>query len=1170
MIRIGKRGVSALLVIAGAVASCRSEPPPTQEIFATRMQGLAFLQRGQLPEAEAQFKKLVTLAPRQPLGYANLGLIYLQGGRYADAESQLEKASKLDPKSVDVALMMARLYSLTQRAPQARELLEKLPRGGPDEARVLYALSELAGNARDSTRREDLLRRTLSIAPANLAVRLALLDISVRRGLADSAVAQLEDVRRLPPELPAEVKPLLEATIQHLRGGRLAEARVSMGRLLRAMELTAPYQLALRDVKWIEAPLVGREVLTFEPQSLIRTLESGFISTTATELRFVDATSDAGLSDRPSSPTALAVGDVNGDGNDDILAASRVYYVQRGYARDQTERAGINAAGNTTLATFADFDNDGWLDLFAVTNDAGHLWRNSGDGKFVDVTAKAGTFDVRGARNAVFVDLDHDGDLDLLLAGNGKRLLYRNNMDGTFTESAAIMGLAGSGDARSINFGDLDGDGRIDVFITHAGGSDALYRNDGGRHFTDIASAAGVATGGGSGAAAIGDYDNDGLLDLFVSRVDGGEPALWHNAGAGTFTRDARSADAMRMMRGAVGLDARFVDIDNDGWLDLIVAGTRPGGRGTFLLRNDGAGKLEDRTTLLPSTIRAAASVVASDVDDDGDQDILLGTPDGARLLRNDGGNAHLATRIQLVALRTGSGKNNSFGIGSRMELRSGEIYQTRVVTSRVTHFGLGKHLKADVLRVEWPNGVPQTIHFPGTDQDVLELESLKGSCAFLYTWNGTGFGLVTDVMWRSALGMPLGIMGGGNTAYAPAGASQEYLRVPGGALKPKDGRYVLQLTEELWESAYADQVKLLAVDHPDSVDVFVDERFVPPAPVALRMYKVVNKRTPLTAVDERGDDVLPALRAQDDRFVSNLVPVQYQGIVEPHELTMDLGADAGRTGTHLFLRGWIFPSDASINVAVAQQQALKVMMPSLEVRDARGRWVTAIPNIGFPSGKNKTVVVDLAGKFPANDHHVRIRTNMQIYWDEAFIATDVVSAPARVTELDPISADLHFRGYSRTYRKGGRYGPFWFDYDDVSKEHPWRPIGGAFTRYGDVMTLLRKPDDMYVIMAPGDETTIQYDASSTATLPKGWTRDFLLYTDGWIKDADMNTAFGNTVTPLPFHAIRQYPYATGEQYPADAAHQQYLREYNTRVVPLRRGASSPTGPRPAAPAARQ
>jgi hypothetical protein len=180
----------------------------------------------------------------------------------------------------------------------------------------------------------------------------------------------------------------------------------------------------------------------------------------------------------------------------------------------------------------------------------------------------------------------------------------------------------------------------------------------------------------------------------------------------------------------------------------------------------------------------------------------------------------------------------------------------------------------------------------------------------------------------------------------------------------------------------------------------------------------------------------------------------------------------------------------------------------------------------------------------------------MQIYWDQAFVARDAAESPVTTTTLAPLSADLHFRGFSRMYRKGGRYGPYWFDYDDITRESPWRPIEGAFTRFGDVLPLLRGPDDMYVIMGPGDEATIQFDAASATSLPAGWTRDFLLYTDGWIKDSDLNTAFGTTVEPLPFHKIRAYPAASGDSFPTDAAHQRYRREYDTRLMtrrPLRR-----------------
>ena len=1128
--------------------------------------GLGFLRRDQLTEAEREFQKVVELAPRDPLGHANLGLTYLRAGRLDEAEDHLDRARRLAPENVEVALALARQYSLTDRVDEARELLGELPRTGPEDARVLFALAELEANAGAdaSARRRELLRQVIDRVPANLAVRLQLVDATVRAGETDSAVAQLEEIRRLPPEMPSEARTSLEETIRRLRDNGPADARASLDRLIRIVELTVPYQASLSEVSWVDGPLVGRPILAFEPQSLIALLGTGFRPLAVDLPRFVDVTTDAGLPEPgasaatsaadapPAASAALALGDVFGDGSDDLFTGSRLYGLRGGYVFEITERAGIALDDDARLATFADVDNDGWLDLFLVTaTGEARLLRNAGDGTLERAATADASLDARDARFAEFVDLDHDGDLDLLLAGDGPRRVYRNDLDGTFTDATAAMGLDGGGDARSVHFADFDVDGRIDVFLTHADGSDVLYGNLGGSRFADVTAASGLATNGGSGAAAVGDYDNDGLLDIVVARVDGSAATLWRNHGDGTFAADDRSSGAMRGLRGLLARDAAFLDIDNDGWLDLVVVGTpaRAGGRGAFLLHNDGTGRFVDRSTLLPPSVHAGTSIIVGEIDDDGDQDLVIGGPNGPRLLRNDGGNARMASRLQLAALRTGSGKNNTFGVGARVELRAGELHQTRVVTDRVTHFGLGPHLKADVVRIEWPNGVPQTVYLPGTDQDVLELEHLKGSCPFLYTWDGAEFRFVTDVMWRSALGMPVGIMGSGARAYAPAAASQEYLRIPGDALRPRDGRYVLQLTEELWETAYVDEMQLLAVDHPDSIHVLVDERFVPPAPTTLRLFPVVRPRPPRSAVDDRGRDVLDALRARDDVYVSDLTPLAYQGLVEPHDLVLDLGADAGQRGTFLFLRGWIYPTDASINVALAQRSDLAAMPPTLEVRDARGRWTTAVPSLGFPSGKDKTIVIDLADIFPTDDRHVRIRTNLQIYWDHAFVATEVPSSAVRVRGVERVAADLHFRGYSRMFRKGGRYGPHWFDYQDVSREHPWRPIEGAFTRYGDVLPLLEAPDDRYVIMAPGDEMTVSFDAASAAQPPGGWTRTFLLYTVGWIKDADMNTAFGNTVEPLPFHGIREYPLAEGESYPADDARERYRREYNTRVV---------------------
>ncbi len=1162
--------------LLAASPACRPERVPVEDLYTTRVLGLGYLQRNQLAEAESAFKQLTRLAPDDPLGYASLGLTYLQAGRNDEAERALGRARELDPANTEVGLALARLYSLTRRPVEARATLERLRRDSTQNAHVLYALAELEAEQPDSAsarRHEERLRDVLTVAPANLAARVKLLNALARRGDADSAVRHLEEVRRIPPELPKEVRRYVDSSIQLLRAGKLVEARTTLNRFSSLIEVTAPYQASLEEIKWPEGPIPGRAILTFAPKDFI-SLRDVRDRSTAGLARFVDATTDAGLpTPKPGTggaalvpehlPVALAVGDVDGDGADDLFVSgwsptrrrsvAYVYRVRGGFVQDVTERSNVPLPQGAAHGTFADYDNDGWLDLFVIGGERrGHLFRNRGDGTFEEVTSKARVADVGGARKALFLDLDHDGDLDLFLLGGDQRTVYRNNLDGTFTEATSSFGLAGPAESGDPAFGDFDGDGRVDVFISNERGG-TLFHNGGAERFSDVTATSGLASSGGLGAAAAGDYNNDGFLDLFASGVNGSESALWVNQGNGTFARDRRSDRAVQSLRSATGWAATFVDYDNDGWLDIIVGARarEAGSPGVFVFRNDGTGRFLDRSTAIPDSVRAmgAAAIAVSDVDEDGDEDLLaidaLGAP---HLLRNDFGNSNLAVKVELKGLRNGSGKNNAFGIGARLELRAGKIYQTRVSTGRVTHFGLGPHLKADVLRVEWPNGVPQTIYFPGSDQDVVEGEMLKGSCAFAYTWDGKRFRFVTDAMWRSALGMPLGLMGG-TSAFAPAGASQEYVRIPGDALQPRDGRYVLQLTEELWETAYADEVKLLAVDHPDSVDVFVDERFVPPGEVKLRVFQVARKIVPRSAIDERGNDVLPALRERDDVYVSNFTPTKYQGVVEPHDLVLDLGETAGGAYTFLFLRGWIYPTDASINVALAQQSSIKLASPSLEVRGANGRWETAIANIGFPSGKDKTLIVDLAGKFPTADHRVRIRTNLQIYWDQAFVARSAAESAAKVTTLVPVSADLHFRGFSRMYRKGGRHGPYWFDYDDAGKQSPWRPIEGAFTRFGDVLPLLRNPDDMYVVMGPGDETTIEFDASSANSLPRGWKRDFLLYTDGWIKDSDLNTAHGTTVAPLPFHGVKSYPYAPGEAYPTDPEHQRYLREYNTRVV---------------------
>ena len=173
----------------------------------------------------------------------------------------------------------------------------------------------------------------------------------------------------------------------------------------------------------------------------------------------------------------------------------------------------------------------------------------------------------------------------------------------------------------------------------------------------------------------------------------------------------------------------------------------------------------------------------------------------------------------------------------------------------------------------------------------------------------------------------------------------------------------------------------------------------------------------------------------------------------------------------------------------------------------------------------------------------------MRVYWDHIFYDTGTHKAPFKMHDLKMVGASLDFRGYSITYRKGGRYGPHWFDHDKVTTGQKWRDLTGSYTRYGDVLPLLQEGDDMYIIANSGDEVTIDFDAENLPELPNGWTRDFLIYSEGWVKDGDLNTRHGQTVEPLPFRNMKEYPYGKNTHYPTDPEHEAYLKEYNTRKV---------------------
>jgi len=224
------------------------------------------------------------------------------------------------------------------------------------------------------------------------------------------------------------------------------------------------------------------------------------------------------------------------------------------------------------------------------------------------------------------------------------------------------------------------------------------------------------------------------------------------------------------------------------------------------------------------------------------------------------------------------------------------------------------------------------------------------------------------------------------------------------------------------------------------------------------------------------------------------------------------------------------------------------MMLPALQVKDESGQWRTVIQDIGIPVGRPQTVTVDLTGKFLSPNREVRIITNMRILWDQILVDTSAQQPPLKMVRLDPVTADLRWRGFSREITPDGRE-PFGYDYSQVVFTSPWKVMPGRYTREGDVRELLLKSDDMFVISRPGDEIGLSFDARKLPPLQTGWTRTFLLYADGFSKEMDINSAIPDQVWPLPFHGMSKYPYAEPERYPMTAARRAYIEKYNTRIV---------------------
>ncbi|MGE0605884.1 MAG: FG-GAP-like repeat-containing protein [Pirellulales bacterium] len=743
------------------------------------------------------------------------------------------------------------------------------------------------------------------------------------------------------------------------------------------------------------------------------------------------------------------------------------------------------ALRNVLAATLVDIDHDGDLDLALSTADGLQIWANRGEALFYDITDRSALppDEVRSTA-LVAVDFDRDLDLDLMLAGPNQPAGYLENLrHGVLRWQALPAGFSALNQGvTSLAAADLTGTASWDLL-------------------------------GGSGE------------QLVVVRTETLEPGQ----------ANARSP-AIKLPAAAAKL-AMF-DLDNDSYSDVVGWAE---GRLTVLGGTANGLQPISREPFDEVPTQVAACAVA-DMDADGDGDLVIASDSFIEVYDNDGGNKNhwINLRVRGEIDDKGTGRVNHYSIGSTAELKFGPWYREQMITGQVTHFGLGPIDKPDVLRVLWTNGVPQVIVHPQPDSEICEVHRLSSSCPYLYTWDGERFVFLTDTCWNA----PLGLQHVEGVFAQPR--AWEYLKIAGDKLLPRDGQYTIQLTEELWEATYFDSVKLIAVDHPADVQVFTNEKVGPPEISQFKIHTVSQPREPAAARDKHGRDVAEVLRRVDGDFFRGYDRLKMMGYVDEHYLELDLGDLQDPQAITLFLTGWLRPTDTSLNVAISQNPDWpRRRPPAIYTPDASGEWREVRPFMGFPGGKTKTIAVDLSGLFTPGDYRLRIVTNFELYWDQAFFTVDEPKAELRLAEMRPAAADLHFRGFSAV-RDGHHHGPDSYDYGDVSTIPKFAPMRGNFTRYGDVAELLAADDDRLAVLGSGDEMTVSFDMPADDP-PAGWKRDFLLYNNGWDKDAVLATAYGQQVEPLPFQAMHGYPFAGDEAFPDSPHYRGYLAQYQTR-----------------------
>ncbi|WP_231742071.1 FG-GAP repeat domain-containing protein [Stieleria varia] len=738
------------------------------------------------------------------------------------------------------------------------------------------------------------------------------------------------------------------------------------------------------------------------------------------------------------------------------------------------------------------------------------------------VDGNTGLQDLSNVHAVIAGDMEGDGDVDLVVSADDGIHVFINRGTRTFFESKLpANGFDVDDPATSLAIADLDRDLDLDVVTVHAASGrvglleNLLHLQFRTRYLDEIPASKDAHS------VLVADVDGNIAWDIIIASKSESALAFGRTADVGVW--NVERVETGKGFAGACSL----ADLDNDTFPELVGGGS---------VSRLGPWGIVEPTPLNIVTTSSQPTLVG-DVNIDGKLDLLSAQENAVVVSTNTTPSVghHLTVRFRGISDNAeSSGRVNHYAIGSVLELRFGPHYRAQIVTSPATHFGLDGLQSASNVRIIMPNGLTQTIAEPTIDVVLEEEQSLKGSCPYLYCWDGEKFAFATDCLWAAPLGLQVA------QGVVARDRPWEYLKVDGDLVQARDGQYELRITEELWEVAYIDHLELTAVDHPDDVDIWTNEK-VGPASIAtptIYSFDQSQVRQVTAALDTQGNDVTDLLRESDQQFVQGFEYRLRQGLCPPHWIDMDFTGQVPPSlddqRVYLVLRGWILPTDSSLNIQIDQNPELpRLEFPSLWVPDSSGQWQRKIESIGFPGGKTKTIVVDVTDAINTDDPRLRVRTSAQIYWDSAMLSVQSQPAEIKPQTCSLASAEVAQHGFSQKSQASPRH-PEVYDYQITSSQPRWAPLRGKVTQLGDCDPLIRSWDDQMVVISGGDEIRVRFNVPPNP-VPAGWKRDFVLHCVGWDKDADLNTLTGQSIGPLPMREMQSYPPTMQSQSAFDA-----------------------------------